>query len=197
MDRQSHRQPRTTGTERMRPRMREQGAAVIEVAMTLSLLLVIAIGAFEYGMAFRDWIAVNQSTREGVRLAANSGDHTNADCLILEATAGALQSLSNATPAEVWIYESDTSGAVSSNRQRYRPATPSDTTNLLTCNGVTWKRLQNSWPSSDRDNEGAQRDWIGVRVVFDYEWITGFLWWNGTVTWVDDAVMHMEPAVDF
>jgi len=175
----------------------DRGAAAIEMALTIGLLLMIAIGAFEYGMAFRDWLSVNQSTREGVRLAANSGDHPNADCLILEATAGALQSLRSSTPAEVWIYESDTDGTVTANRQRYRPAIASDTTNLLTCNGVTWKRLQDSWPANQRDNDGSERDWIGVRVIFDYEWITGFLMWNGTTTWTDDAVMHMEPAVDF
>src|SRR5690554_128413 len=110
---------------------RERGVAAVEMALTLGLLLMIALGSFEYGMAFRDWLAVNQSTREGVRLAANAGNHPNADCLILEATAGALQSLDNSTPAEVWIYESDTAGAVGARRQRYRPATSSDTANLL------------------------------------------------------------------
>lgn len=176
---------------------KDHGAAAIETAMVLGLLLMIALGAFEYGMAFRDWLSVTQATREGVRLAANSGDHDDADCLILEATAGAIQSLGTGELRQVWIYESDETGTVSPNRQRYRPATASDTTSLLECDAATWVRLQNGWPSNGRDNEGAQRDWIGVRVMFDYEWITGFLMWNGTASWTDDAVMHMEPAFDF
>lgn len=175
----------------------ERGTALIETALVLSLLLMIALGAFEYGMAMRDWLAVTQSTREGVRLAAVSGNYTDADCLILEATAGALQSLSGGNTREVWIYKSDDVGTVTNQRQRYRPATASDTSQLLNCNNTSWVRLQNSWRSSLRDNRGEDRDWIGVQVNFDYDWITGFLWWSGTASWTDNAVMHMEPAVDF
>lgn len=176
---------------------RERGAAAVETSLVLGLLLMIALGAFEYGMAFRDWLSVTQATREGVRLAANSGDHVDADCLILEATAGALQALQAGETRQVWIYESDTNGTVGSSRQRYRPANSSDTSNLLNCSTSTWVRLQNGWQPSSRDNDGATRDWIGVRVRFRYDWITGFPPWSGDVTWNDDAVMHMEPAFDF
>jgi Flp pilus assembly protein TadG len=180
-----------------RRRRDEEGAALIETALVLSVLLMIAFGAFEYGMALRDWLSVTQSAREGVRLAAVAGNHTNADCQILEATAGALLSLDGGTTRQVWIYESDTSGTVGAARQRYRPASSSDTSNLLNCSTSTWVRLQNSWPASSRDNSGATRDWIGIRIMFEYDWITDFLFWNGTVNWSDDAVMHMEPTVDF
>jgi hypothetical protein len=34
-----------------------------------------------------------------------------------------------------------------------------------------------------------------VKVIADHAWKTGFLWWNGSVEWQEDAVFHIEPAV--
>lgn len=65
---------------------------------------------------------------------------------------------------------------------------------ILVCG--TWVRLVDSCPPSARGDQGSVRDWVGVRVVFNHEWITGFLWWSGTVTWTDDAVMRVEPNYD-
>jgi len=35
--------------------------------------------------------------------------------------------------------------------------------------------------------------WVGVRIEFEHEWFTNFLWWTGTVDFSDDAVFRMEP----
>ena len=32
-----------------------------------------------------------------------------------------------------------------------------------------------------------------MRVKFQHEWLTNFLWWSGTVDFEDDAVFRMEP----
>jgi len=179
-----------------RTRGSERGSALIETALVLGMLLMLALGAFEYGMAFREWLSVTNATREGARLAAQAGDHTNADCLILEATAGALQSLAASQIQQVTIFESDETGSFGSNQQRYRPAVAGDNPDLLVCD-QGWFPLIETWPPSSRDNDGSVRDWIGVRLTFDHEWITGFLWWNGTVEWTDDTIMRMEPNYDF
>lgn len=189
---------------RLRTLAQDRGAALIETALVLGLLLMIAIGAFEYGMAFREWLSVTNATREGARLAAQAGDFVNpsnpddenADCLILEATAGALRSLDASQVARVTIFESDESGTFTTNQQRYRPSVSGDSPALLRCNGG-WFSLGGNWPPSARDNDGSVRDWIGVRLEFRHEWITGFLWWNGEVTWTDDTIMRMEPNYDF
>ncbi len=171
----------------------DDGSAAVEFALIFMTLLMLAIGAFEYGMAFRDWLSVTAATREAVRVGAAAGDTVDADCLILEAAAGALQAINSGDVSELWIYESDSSGALGSNQQRYRPALPTDDPATLRCG--TWYPIMQTWPEASRDNDGAVRDWIGVRIIFDHQWITGFLWWNGTTQWTDDAVMHLEPDV--
>lgn len=177
---------------------REGGTAMVEFAVIFSLLLVIAIGAFEYGMLFRDWLSVTVSAREGARVGASAGTITNADCIILEASAGALQSLNSGELQHISIYRSsppgDFPGNTSSFTKRYRPAN-AETPDLTCVGGSGWIIVNNggSWDPSDRDNDGDDADWIGVRVEFGHNWMTDFLWFSGTADFADDAIFRMEP----
>jgi len=174
---------------------------VVEFSLVLGLLLMVALGSFEFGMAFRDWLSVTVSAREGGRVAASAGTYPDADCIVLEATAGALQSLNSGDIQQVHIYKSDSSGSYpgtnSSETRRYRPAaTGDDPVDLVACaGGSEWfpLHLGSDWDPSDRDNIGDTTDWIGVRVQFGHDWITNFLWWTGTANYSDDAVFRMEP----
>ena len=77
-------------------------------------------------------------------------------------------------------------------RNVYRPSQPTDAPGSLVC--VNWFPISTSWASASRDNVGTTRDWLGVKIKYDHDWQTGFLWWNGSSRWVEDAVMHLEPA---
>jgi hypothetical protein len=177
----------------------ERGAAAVETAMVLGLLLTIALGAFEWGMALRDWMTVTAASREGTRIGASAGNTTGADCLILEATAGALHNIADDQVVRIRIYKSDTSGTIGSS-QVYRPSVDTDNPASLKCG--TWYPVQQSWPESSRDNQGSTRDWLGVQVEFDHDWTTGFMWFSGSVCnrgagpancWKQSTVMHIEP----
>jgi TadE-like protein len=177
----------------------ERGATLVEASLILTLMLMLALGAFEYGMVFRDWLSVTIASREGGRVGASAANFHDSDCVILEAVTGALQSLTSGDVSQVHIYKSSTTGtypgANSSVTNRYRPATAADTSSLVVCGSSTWVELHNggSWEPDDRLNTAGSADWIGVRVEFDHEWLTNFLWWNGTVHFSDDAIFRMEP----
>jgi Flp pilus assembly protein TadG len=51
----------------------ERGAALIEMALTLPLLLLLSIGIFEFGRAFQHWQVLTNATREGARIATLPG----------------------------------------------------------------------------------------------------------------------------
>lgn len=179
----------------------EKGAAAVELAVSITLLLVIAIGAVEWGMALKDWLSVTGSTRLAARVGAAAGDEADADCRILEAAAGSLQNVSNDQVVQVWVYKTDSGGSVLGPKQRFRPARPTDDPATLRCG--TWFPLEQTWTEPSRDNDGSTRDWLGVRVVFDHDWITNFLWWNGSVCsrgtlvgvdcWQANTIMRVEP----
>ena len=47
----------------------ERGTALLEMALTLPLLLLVAVGIFEFGRAFQTWEVLTNAAREGARLA--------------------------------------------------------------------------------------------------------------------------------
>jgi hypothetical protein len=175
----------------------ESGATLVEFSLIFGFLLMIGLGAFEYGMLFRDWMSVTIAAREGGRVAASAANYGDADCVILEAATGALQSLTSGEIEEVMIYRSDATGSFpgpsSSLTRRYSPFNPGDPS-LVVCSGVPWnaEHLGSAWDPADRVS-AAGVHWTGVRVSFEHEWMTDFLWWNGTVDFADDAIFRMEP----
>jgi hypothetical protein len=171
----------------------ERGATLIEFSLVFMLLMMLSIGAYEFGMGFRDSLAVSSATREAARLGGAVGNRASGDCLILEAAAGALSSISGNQVSQLWVFKTDGTGAVGGQSNRYRPGQPTDNPASLVCG--TWFPLSTTWVETTRDNDGTVRDWLGIRVIYDHAWKTGFLWWDGTVQWSEDAVMHLEPSL--
>ena len=51
----------------------ERGAALLEVALTLPLVLLVAVGIFEFGRAYQTWQILTNAAREGARIAVLPG----------------------------------------------------------------------------------------------------------------------------
>lgn len=47
----------------------ERGAALLETAIALPLVLLVSVGIFEFGRAFQTWQVVTNAAREGARVA--------------------------------------------------------------------------------------------------------------------------------
>ena len=63
----------------MRKRLHnERGAALIEAAITIPIILLISVGIFEFGRAYQTWQVLTNAAREGARQAILT-DKTDAD----------------------------------------------------------------------------------------------------------------------
>ena len=58
---------------RTRRRRNERGAALIEAAVTIPLLLLISVAIFEFGRAYQTWQVLTNAAREGARVAVIAG----------------------------------------------------------------------------------------------------------------------------
>ena len=47
----------------------QRGAALLETAITLPLILLITVGIFEFGRAYQTWQVLTNAAREGARIA--------------------------------------------------------------------------------------------------------------------------------
>lgn len=62
----------------MRKRIRnERGAALLETAITIPLILAVCVAIFEFGRAYQTWQVITNAAREGARVAILS-DATDA-----------------------------------------------------------------------------------------------------------------------
>ena len=175
----------------MRIHDREDGAALVEFALIATLLFTILFGIIEFGLAFRDWLSVTSSTREGARVASAAGNDPDADCFILDAMTGPLLAIptDDADTFKVTIYKANDDGSMAGPMQVYvakNDGTPLD----LDCD-KDWTRQSGTYPPDMRGVASDNLDTIGVRIDFTHEWVTGFFPADGD--WTDDAIMRMEP----
>jgi Flp pilus assembly protein TadG len=65
-------------TRTLNRRNRERGAALLEAAITIPMILLISVGIFEFGRAYQTWQVLTNASREGARMAVIEGP-TDAD----------------------------------------------------------------------------------------------------------------------
>ena len=56
----------------------EKGAALLEAAITVPIILLISVGIFEFGRAYQTWQVLSNAAREGARMAVFTAS-TDAD----------------------------------------------------------------------------------------------------------------------
>lgn len=54
-------------------RNRERGAALIESAITIPIILLISVAVFEFGRAYQTWQVLTNAAREGARVSIIAG----------------------------------------------------------------------------------------------------------------------------
>ena len=55
----------------------ERGAALLETAVTLPIILMICVGIFEFGRAYQTWQVLTNAAREGARVAGSAARPTS------------------------------------------------------------------------------------------------------------------------
>jgi Flp pilus assembly protein TadG len=55
--------------KRLKARFADRGSAMVETAIVLPILLLIAVGIFDIGRAYQTWAVVTNAAREGARVS--------------------------------------------------------------------------------------------------------------------------------
>ena len=177
---------------------RESGASLVEVAIILPMLVLLAIGLSEVGFLVVDYLTVTNAAREGARTGASAADYdagsTDADDLILNAVEEAVCNLNFGTLETVTIYRADANGDI--------PVPPAGGVNQYVNNGSLMCNSSSHglsdgpgccpWDPADRDRVPPGLDVLGVEVTFNHSSVTG-LFPFPTVVWTEKAVMQIEP----
>jgi hypothetical protein len=171
---------------------RERGATIVEAAIVMPMILLLAIGLSEVGFAVIDWLAVSNASREGARVGAAAGDYDepgeDADDLIKSVVAQASCAIENGDLLSMRVFKSDVDGNTLDGDENLYIL---DSVNCV--NGTSsWTDDSVNWPPDSRKDSVDDLDILGVELTFDHTSITGFLPMFDA-TWNDTAIMRIEP----
>lgn len=173
---------------------RESGAVAIEAALLTPLLVLLFFGIIEFGMLYKDYLAVTSSVRAGARMASaeprvSSFATDAASQVAKEGTALDMNSVD-----ELWVYKAAANGyPVGSNGSSFNACTScvkfqwnNTTKQFVQKSGASWTSTQQNACSGD-----ANHDSVGVYMKFTYQGVTGLIF--NEMPLEEHTVMSLEP----
>src|SRR4051794_16582168 len=188
-------------------RRTQRGAALVEAAIVLPVLVTITLGVIEIGFIFKDSLTISSAVRSGARIGAVDGVNGLADYDILSAVKSGSGAVSGSAIVAVSIYKYDATvpGGM--------PA-GCDTGSLTgKCNWYSGAFLQTGFTSASfgcgagavdiafcplatygyrHNHQSDPPDYIGVYIKISHSYFTGFFG-TGPKTMTDKTIMRIEP----
>ena len=182
----------------------ERGATLVEASIVTPVLLLFVFGIFEFGFAFRDYLAVANTTRDGVREASVAGNVADADYRTLRSVRRASAALPDGAIDRIIIFKASgpegtvpsacLSGPVTGVCNVYVPADLSLDVTEFGCNPAANPRPDPDrfWCPTDREvSVQAGLDFIGIHVEVEHSYLTGLF--GDDITFKDTTVLQVEP----
>lgn len=166
--------------------------------MLLPILILLVIGVFEFGGAFKSFLTASNAVRDGTRILSARGTDPTADCVALVkamegfSIANDLDSLDKVEIFEANLAGNPVPGTI--NTYEFGGGDPSDCTSTAPNCGA-WNCTIQQPPSSRSAlvGSGVSPDLIGMRIVYVHNWFTGFPPFNGFITIDEQTISRLEP----
>lgn len=158
-----------------------RGQALVEFAMIFPILLTVIFGIIEFALILSSLGGFNFAARDGARLGSLLGrSDPNTDQEIVSLISGHVLGLVMAKAKEVDIYRAAAGGSclnqpLGSGAASVSVDDPSCIKNRYNLDGSVYAGSSILWPVNDRDDSLASADYLGVRIKFQYNWLTAFV----------------------
>ncbi|MFN8050621.1 MAG: TadE/TadG family type IV pilus assembly protein [Acidimicrobiales bacterium] len=189
------------GTSRVRS---ERGSVVVESALVLPIFLLLVFGTMEFGLAFRSYLTLSNSTRDAARFASTLGKDADADFQIINEAVNDLGGMHAGNVTKIIIFKATgpssttASGALAACRtgsvanlcNTYTGANITTDSTKFGCNYTSPDRY---WcPTSRKVAKSDPPDYIGVYIMVHHQSLTGVL--GMTRDFSDEFIMRLEPV---
>jgi Flp pilus assembly protein TadG len=185
----------------MMRRRNDRGTVLVEAAIIMPVLILLAMGTIEFGMAWRDRLSVQNASRAGARAGASLATDAQTDYNILQSVKSGLGT-KHTSATKIIVYKATASdGAVpaaclsASQSGVCNVYTVADMSAASTDFGCGAGDKDTSWCPTSRSADVTSAngpDYVGVYIAFSHGMITGSFG-SGTLTIRDSAVMRLEP----
>jgi hypothetical protein len=167
----------------------DRGVAAVEAAIVTPVFILVLLGIIEYGLVFKDQLAITSAVRAGARMASAEPRQATfaTDAAAQVAREGSALNLGNAK--SLWIYQADPSGhPLGSGGSFSSCATNCD---IFAWNGSTFVQTAGSWnPLSQNACQGTQ-DSVGIYLSFTHSGVTKVFF--SSIQLSSYTVMRFEP----
>ncbi len=182
---------RTSLTARVASSGRERGAALVEFALVIPILIALTFGIIEFSSAFHVRSTASDAARAGARVGSAQATNPAFATSVVQAVNAAFSTIPANEPQELWIYKANNAGY------------PGSGTGFSSCSGNC---IKYTWSKSARAFTGSSGGWaatshqvckqpydeIGVYVKVNHPFITKIFGSSLTIT--DHAVFRFEPV---
>lgn len=171
---------RTLMTWRQRRRDEERGQSLVEFALIFPIFILLLIGLIEFAVVFSVILNVNYASRDAALMAAEVGDASGADCLILQRLDTAINgATSHNQITQVRIFWADANG----NELAADVYTAGGSTSCVLGDGstltVAYTAGAQNYPEASRctivagcGGSHPTLDTIGVSIQYHHDWLT-------------------------
>ncbi len=180
------------------PAERERGAALVEMALVLPFLVLLAFGLVETGMGWRNAITVTSAARQGARVSSHLGVNPQSDregLLAVQAVMGADMDQVDF----VVFYNANGSGDLPAGCESGSVGGLCNwyDKDMVAATDAEWAAggWDAPWAPASREDNVRTADHLGVYIAFQHEYFTGVF--PGTAPVIKrQTIMRIEPKVD-
>jgi hypothetical protein len=170
---------------------RDRGVVAVEAAIITPIFILILIGVLEFGLVFKDQLAVTSAVRAGARIASAEPRLATFASDAADAVAHEGSALDMTQVQSLWVYKADTSGHPIGAGGTFSSCATS-------CVQFTWSAAQSkfvqssgSWPATSQDACYGEQDSIGVYLSFKHDAVTNLIF--NTMNLTSHTTMRLEP----
>jgi Flp pilus assembly protein TadG len=165
-----------TRTRRRSRRVRSAGQALVEFGLIAPVFFLIFFGIIEFALLTASIGSFNFAARDAARLGAIKGrTDPNVDSEVVAVVRGHVSGIVMAKGQEIDIYRADPLSGTCLDTGNNVVAVGSASCEMETCQFSATPNCQGTWAVDSRDDSQATADYLGVRVIYQYTFLTGFV----------------------
>src|SRR4051794_38017083 len=174
-----------------RRRAADRGSVAVEAALVIPALLLLIVGLLEFGLAFKDQLAITSAVRAGARIAAAEPRYVNFATDAASAVAKEGSAVDMSGVQALWVYQADSTGHPVGSGGSFGSCSSN-------CIKFAWNRTTRafvqtggSWPAANQNACQGQQDSIGVYLQLKHAGVTTLIF--STLGLDSYTVMRLEP----
>ena len=169
------------------------------MAILLPILILLVVGVFELGGAFKSYLTTSNAVREGTRILSARGTDPTSDCVALVKAVEALtlaNDLDRLEDVQIFQANPNTGERIEATVNRYwNPSGDPTVCTPTPPNCGSWECEIGKEPSSRNAfvGDGVSPDLIGMRIIYNHDWYSGFPPFRGRIVIDEQTISRLEP----